>query len=110
MILKIRKSDAGEIPTFDFPVKAHYELGDTLGILDSERAGKVSGARFYFYLDGAARLERAVYNFMLDVHTQENDFIEVIPPYIINGNSMQELASFLNLLMTCTKSKAKTCT
>lgn len=79
----------GEIPTFDFPVKAHYELGDTLGILDSERAGKVSGARFYFYLDGAARLERAVYNFMLDVHTQENDFIEVIPPYIINGNSMQ---------------------
>ena len=79
----------GEIPTFDFPIKAHYELGDTLGILDAERAGKVSGARFYFYLSQAARLERAVYNFMLDVHTQQNDYTEVIPPYIINGKSMQ---------------------
>ena len=79
----------GEIPTFDFPIKAHYELGDTLGILDAERAGKVSGARFYFYLSQAASLERAVYNFMLDVHTQQNDYTEVIPPYIINGKSMQ---------------------
>ena len=56
----------GEIPTFDFPIKAHYELGEALGILDSERAGKVSGARFYFYLGAAARLERAIYNLMLD--------------------------------------------
>ena len=79
----------GEIPKFDFPIKAHYELGDELGILDAERAGKVSGARFYFYLSGAARLERAVYNFMLDLHTKENDYTEVIPPYIINGKSMQ---------------------
>ena len=74
---------------FDFPIKAHYELGDDLGILDSDRAGKVSGARFYFYLGGAARLERAVYNFMLDVHTRQNDYTEVIPPYLINGASMQ---------------------
>ncbi len=79
----------GEIPEFDFPAKEHYELGESLGILDSERAGKVSGARFYFYLNMAARLERAVYNFMLDLHTQQNDFTEVIPPYIINGDSMQ---------------------
>lgn len=79
----------GEIPTFDFPIKAHYELGEALGILDSERAGKVSGARFYFYLGAAARLERAIYNLMLDMHTQEGDFTEVIPPYIINGSSMQ---------------------
>lgn len=79
----------GEIPKFDFPIKAHYELGDDLAILDAERAGKVSGSRFYFYLGAAARLERAVYNFMLDVHTQQNDFLEVIPPYIINGQSMQ---------------------
>lgn len=78
----------GEIPTFDFPIKAHYEIGEDLGILDSERAGKVSGARFYFYLGAAARLERAVYNLMLDMHTQENDYTEVIPPYIINGASM----------------------
>ena len=49
----------------------------------------MSGARFYFYLSGAARLERAVYNFMLDLHTKENDYTEVIPPYIINGKSMQ---------------------
>jgi hypothetical protein len=79
----------GEIRKFDFPVKEHYELGDELGILDSERAGKVAGARFYFYLGMAARLERAVYNFMLDVHTKTSDFTEVIPPYIINGNAMQ---------------------
>jgi|GEM_PF-998 len=79
----------GEIRKFPFPAKEHYELGENLGILDSERAGKVSGARFYFYLSMAARLERAVYNFMLDVHTQQNDFTEVIPPYIINGASMQ---------------------
>lgn len=79
----------GDIPTFDFPVKAHYELGEALGILDSERAGKVSGARFYFYLGAAARLERAIYNLMLDMHTVENDYTEVIPPYIINGASMQ---------------------
>lgn len=79
----------GEIPKFDFSIKAHYELGDDLAILDAERAGKVSGSRFYFYLGAAARLERAVYNFMLDVHTQQNDFLEVIPPYIINGQSMQ---------------------
>lgn len=78
----------GEIPTFDFPIKAHYELGEALGILDSERAGKVSGARFYFYLGAAARLERAVYNFMLDMHTMESDYTEVVPPYIINGASM----------------------
>lgn len=78
----------GEIPKFDFPIKAHYELGEELGILDSERAGKVAGARFYFYLGAAARLERAIYNLMLDMHTQENDYTEVIPPYIINGASM----------------------
>ena len=78
----------GEIPKFDFPIKAHYELGEALGILDSDRAGKVSGARFYFYLGAAARLERAIYNLMLDMHTVENDFTEVIPPYIINGASM----------------------
>lgn len=79
----------GDIPAFSFPVKAHDELGADLGILDSERAGKVSGARFYFYLGAAARLERAIYNFMLDLHTQENDYTEVVPPYIINGTSMQ---------------------
>ncbi len=79
----------GEIPAFDFPVKAHDELGEALGVLDPERAGKISGARFCFYLGMGARLERALYNFMLDTHTQENDYTEVIPPYIINGTSMQ---------------------
>lgn len=79
----------GEIPSFSFPIKSHDELGADLHILDSERAGKVAGARFYFYLGAAARLERAIYNFMLDLHTQENDYTEVIPPYIINGASMQ---------------------
>lgn len=74
---------------FDFPIKAHYELGESLKMLDFERAGKVSGARFTFYIDAIAKLERAVYNFMLDLHTVEGTFTEVIPPYIINESSMQ---------------------
>lgn len=75
--------------TFNFPIKDHYELGNDLGILDSERAGKVSGARFCFYLDMAAKLERAVYSLMLDMHTEESDYTEVISPYLINASSMQ---------------------
>lgn len=73
---------------FGFEVKAHWDIGAGLGILDPETAAKVTGARFHYYLGAGAQLERAVYNFMLDMHTQEFGFIEVIPPYIINEDSM----------------------
>ncbi|MDU2184127.1 MAG: serine--tRNA ligase, partial [Negativicoccus succinicivorans] len=73
---------------FGFEVKAHWDIGAGLGILDPETAAKVTGTRFHYYLGAGAQLERAVYNFMLDMHTQEFGFIEVIPPYIINEDSM----------------------
>ena len=73
---------------FGFEVKAHWDIGAGLGILDPETAAKVTGTRFHYYLGAGAQLERAVYNFMLDMHTQEFGFTEVIPPYIINEDSM----------------------
>ncbi|MFR1397673.1 MAG: serine--tRNA ligase [Megasphaera micronuciformis] len=78
----------GDVTTFDFEAKNHWEIGEHLGILDAERAGKVAGSRFYFYLGAGARLERAVYNFMLDMHTEVDGYTEVIPPYIVNRDSM----------------------
>ena len=78
----------GDVTTFDFEAKNHWEIGEHLGILDAERAGKVAGSRFYFYLGAGARLERAVYNFMLDMHTEVYGYTEVIPPYIVNRDSM----------------------
>lgn len=78
----------GEPTHFDFEPKAHWDLGEELGILDSNRAAKVSGGRFYYYLGLGARLERAVYNFMLDQHTQKDGYTEVIPPYIVNRETM----------------------
>mgnify|MGYP000997620656 FL=1 len=78
----------GDVTTFDFEAKNHWEIGEHLGLLDAERAGKVAGSRFYFYLGAGARLERAVYNFMLDMHTEVDGYTEVIPPYIVNRDSM----------------------
>ena len=78
----------GDVTTFDFEAKNHWEIGEHLGILDAERAGKVAGSRFYFYLGAGAGLERAVYNFMLDMHTEVDGYTEVIPPYIVNRDSM----------------------
>ncbi|WP_303973019.1 serine--tRNA ligase [Streptococcus merionis] len=72
---------------FDFEIKAHWDLGEDLGILDWERGGKVTGARFLFYKGLGARLERALYNFMLDEHAKEG-YTEVIPPYMVNHDSM----------------------
>ena len=70
----------GNPPKFDFNPKPHWELGEHLGILDLERAAKLSGARFAVYWDAGARLERALANFMLDVHTREHGYTEVLPP------------------------------
>lgn len=76
----------GEVPKFDFEPKAHWDLGTNLGILDFETAGKITGARFTLYNNLGARLERSIINFFLDTHT-ENDYIEVLPPFIANRQS-----------------------
>ncbi len=79
----------GEPTKFEFEPQAHWDLGEKLNILDFERAAKVSGARFVFYKGLGARLERAVYSFMLDVHTSEHGYTEMFPPFIVNKDSMQ---------------------
>lgn len=78
----------GEIPSFDFEPKPHWDVADGLGIVDFERAGKVTGSRFVFYKGLGAKLERALFNFMLDLHTEEHGYEEVLPPYIVNRASM----------------------
>jgi len=78
----------GTLPTFDFAPKPHWEIGEQLGVLDLERAAKITGARFAVYWDLGARLERALANFMLDLHTREHGYTEVLPPYVVNSESM----------------------
>jgi len=78
----------GKPPAFSFPAKPHWELGEALGILDFERAARMTGARFAVYAGAGARLERALLNFMLDLHTTEHGYKEVLPPYIVNRSSM----------------------
>jgi seryl-tRNA synthetase len=78
----------GKPPKFDFTPKPHWEIGEQLGVLDLERAAKISGARFAVYWDLGARLERALANFMLDLHTREHGYTEVLPPYMVNSDSM----------------------
>lgn len=74
--------------TFDFAAKAHWDIAEDLGILDFERGAKVSGARFVYYKGLGARLERALYNFMLDQHVYEHGYTEMITPYIVNSKAM----------------------
>lgn len=78
----------GEIKEFSFSAKAHWEIGENLGILDFERGGKVTGARFLFYKGLGARLERSLISFMLDVHTGQHGYTEFFPPFIANRASM----------------------
>jgi seryl-tRNA synthetase len=78
----------GAPPQFDFKPKPHWELGEQLGVLDLERAAKLSGARFAVYWALGARLERAIANFMLDLHTRTHGYTEVLPPYMVNSESM----------------------
>ncbi len=78
----------GEPRKFDFEPKAHWEIGEKLGILDFSTASKVTGARFTFYKGLGARLERALMNFMLDLHTSKHGYIEVFPPFMVHRNSM----------------------
>lgn len=73
---------------FDFKAKAHWEIGEALGILDFARAAKLTGARFPLYLSSGARLERALINFMLDIHTSRHGYSETLPPFIVNSNTL----------------------
>lgn len=78
----------GEPSKFDFEVKPHWEIGESLGILDFATAARVTGARFIFYKGAGARLERALVNFMLDLHTEKHGYSEVFPPFMVHRNSM----------------------
>jgi seryl-tRNA synthetase len=96
----------GQPRQFDFEPKAHWDLGPELGILDLERASKVTGARFAVYWDLGAKLERSLINFMLDVHTREHGYTEVLPPFMINSASLYgtgQLPKFAEDLFKCEK-------
>jgi seryl-tRNA synthetase len=97
----------GEMPVFEFQPKPHWELGAALGILDLERAAKISGARFAVYWDLGARLERALASFMLDLHTREHGYREVLPPFLVNSASLfgtGQLPKFTEDLFKCENS------
>jgi seryl-tRNA synthetase len=94
----------GKQPEFSFQPKPHWELGEALGILDLERAAKISGARFAVYWAEGARLERALINFMLDIHTREHGYTEVLPPFMVNSKSLfgtGQLPKFAEDLFRC---------
>ena len=94
----------GEPRRFDFEPKAHWDIGTRLGILDFERAAKITGARFALYRGAGARLERALINFMLDVHTQEHGYTEIWPPFLANAASMTgtgQLPKFAEDMFRC---------
>jgi seryl-tRNA synthetase len=78
----------GEIPKFDFEPKPHWDIGEELGILDFKTGAKIAGARFTLYWDLGAKLERALINFMLDLHTREHGYREVLPPFMVNRATM----------------------
>lgn len=84
----------GEPKEFSFKTKEHWEIGENLGILDFERAGKVAGARFTFLKGAASKLERALIQLMLDTHTNEHGYEEMIPPFIVNSNSLKGTGQF----------------
>jgi seryl-tRNA synthetase len=94
----------GQPPEFEFEPKAHWDLGPQLGILDLERAAKITGARFAVYVGLGAQLERALINFMLDVHTREHGYTEVLPPFLVNSASLfgtGQLPKFAEDLFKC---------
>jgi seryl-tRNA synthetase len=102
--VEVRRS--GEPWKFDFVPKAHWDLGPELGILDLERAAKITGARFAVYWGVGAKLERALINFMLDVHTREHGYTEVLPPFLVNSASLfgtGQLPKFADDLFKCEK-------
>ena len=100
----------GEKPNFNFTAKPHWELGEALGILDLERAAKLSGARFAVYMGAGARLERALISFMLDMHTEQHGYTEVLPPFMVNSKSLfgtGQLPKFAEDLFRCSDADAE---
>lgn len=100
----------GEIHPLDFEPRPHWEIGEALGILDLERAAKLSGARFAVYLGAGARLERALISFMLDLHTQGHGYKEVLPPFMVNSKSLfgtGQLPKFAEDLFRCSDADAE---
>lgn len=94
----------GELPKFDFAAKPHWEIGEQLGILDFERAAKLSGARFAVYWAEGARMERALISLMIDIHTREHRYTEVLPPFMVNSKSLygtSQLPKFAEDLFRC---------
>jgi seryl-tRNA synthetase len=94
----------GEKTVFDFPAKPHWDLGEALGILDFSRAAKISGSRFVIQFGQGARLERALANYMIDLHTGEHGYTEVLPPYMVNSKSLfgtGQLPKFAEDLFHC---------
>ena len=100
----------GEKRSFDFEPKPHWEIGEALGILDQERAAKLSGARFAVYMGAGARLERALISFMLDLHTTRHGYKEVLPPFMVNSKSLfgtGQLPKFAEDLFRCSDADAE---
>jgi len=100
----------GEKRNFDFEPRPHWEIGEALGILDLERAAKLSGARFAVYMGAGARLERALIGFMLDTHTLKHGYTEVLPPFMVNSKSLfgtGNLPKFADDLFRCSDTDAE---
>lgn len=100
----------GEKRALDFEPKPHWEIGESLGILDLERAAKLSGARFAVYMGAGARLERALISFMLNLHTEKHGYTEVLPPFMVNSRSLfgtGQLPKFAEDLFRCSDADAE---
>ena len=109
VVVKTHLADAAH-RTWDFTPKPHWELGESLGILDLERAAKLSGARFAVYMGAGARLERALISFMLDFHTASHGYTEVLPPFMVNSKSLfgtGQLPKFADDLFRCSDADAE---
>ncbi len=103
----------GERRSFDFEPKPHWEIGEALGILDLERAAKLSGARFAVYMGAGARLERALISLMLDMHTRNHGYTEVLPPFMVNSRSLfgtGQLPKFAEDLFSCSDADVEAAT
>jgi seryl-tRNA synthetase len=109
VVVKTHLADSAK-RTWDFTPKPHWELGEALGILDLERAAKLSGARFAVYMGAGARLERALISFMLDFHTAQHGYTEVLPPFMVNSKSLfgtGQLPKFADDLFRCSDADAE---
>ena len=109
VVVKTHLADAAQ-RTWDFTPKPHWELGEALGILDLERAAKLSGARFAVYMGAGARMERALVSFMLDRHTAKHGYTEVLPPFMVNSKSLfgtGQLPKFADDLFRCSDADAE---